>query len=194
MPDAPTPGWDPPSSGTVGWRPDPTGRFDERFYSGDAWTQRVRVGDAVAIDAGQSITEPDDGWRPDPTGRFEGRYHDGRRWTKRVRVGDAVATDTRGVPTGTGRTGASNRRREQRPPGWYPDPGGEAWPHWDPPREGGDKQRYWNGHGWTAKTRVGGGRRPAWFAQPFVRRTLRAALPVVAVAAVLVVVAVAMLW
>lgn len=170
-------GGDPRMDG--GWRPDPTGRFDERFFDGRRWTERVRTGDAVAVDTGRQI-DPDEGegWHADPTGRFAQRFFDGRSWTKRVRIDDAVGVDTVGAPADcpppAGRTAGPDGH--ERAAGWYPDPGGdEAWQHWDPPRDGADKQRYWNGHRWTAKTRIGDGHERTWLQQPFVRMALRRA-------------------
>lgn len=79
----------------------------------------------------------DAGWHEDPTGRFEQRWFDGRRWTKRVRVGDAEAIDTSGV----GNDLQPPVEREGPPPGWRPDPD-------EPGRE-----RFFDGHDWSAATR-----------------------------------------
>lgn len=181
------PRWDP------GWRPDPRRRFDERYFNGRDWTDRVRVGDAVAVDLGEDVgPDAGNGWHPDPTGRFDAREFDGHGWTKRVRADTAVAVDTVGVPEGTARPDGGSprdaeRSAQRRTPGWYPDPDGDdRWTHWDPPREGPDKERYWDGHAWTAKTRVGGGRSPGWWDQPFVRLALRRAAVVLTAVVLLV--------
>lgn len=175
-----------------GWRPDPQGRFEQRFHDGTAWTPRVRVGGAVAIDTGRDATAEDD-WYPDPTGRFERRAFVDGRWTKRVRVGPAVAIDTTGVradrraPRGAP---PAESTASDRAPGWYPDPrprtaDGRDW--WDPRPDLRERERYWDGYQWTAKLRRPGGRGDRAPARIFMSRALviLAGLTLVVVALIL---------
>ncbi len=155
------PGGRPPDAGPpAGWLPDPTGRFEERYWSGNRWTPRVRVGRAEAIDskgvseeATNQTVDPGPGdWYPDPTGRFEQRLFSGQVWTRQVRIGEAVAVDALSVPNTVrppknvqrGRKGSATS-----PPGWALDP------------EGSGEERYWDGFQWTAARRPRGSGRPA---------------------------------
>ncbi|MFN2557272.1 MAG: DUF2510 domain-containing protein [Nitriliruptorales bacterium] len=150
------PGGRPPDAGPpAGWLPDPTGRFEERYWSGDRWTPRVRVGRAEAIDrkgvSAEAVSQTDETgpgeWYPDPTGRFEQRFFSGQAWTRHVRVGEAVALDTLGVPNTVRPPKDARPRRtgsSTSPPGWSPDP------------EDSTVERYWDGYQWTAARRPSG--------------------------------------
>ncbi len=155
------PGGRPPDAGPPpGWLPDPAGRFEERYWSGERWTPRVRVGRAEAIDrkgvseeatSDTDETGPGD-WYPDPTGRFEQRFFSGQSWTRHVRVGEAVAVDALSVPNTMRPPKNVQRRRtetSERPPGWAPDP------------EDATGERYWDGFQWTAARRSRGSGRGA---------------------------------
>jgi hypothetical protein len=81
---APTPALGAPPAppavpGDPGWYGDPNRRFEQRYWDGAAWTERVRDG------ASQSYAPvvPAD-WYPDPTGRFTLRYWTGYAWTEHV--------------------------------------------------------------------------------------------------------------
>jgi hypothetical protein len=76
------------------WAPDPMGRYAQRFWDGNAWTDHV----ATAA-GGEPTTDPlvaqnpvAAQWAPDPTGRYAQRYWDGDAWT------DYVATAAGGTP------------------------------------------------------------------------------------------------
>lgn len=141
----------------AGWLDDPTGRFERRYWNGDRWTPRVRVGEAEAID--REGVEPDaptrtadsggtGNWYPDPTGRFQQRLLVGESWTRHVRFRDAVAVDVLSVPSGVRLPKGVQRRDDPGTstsrPGWWPDP------------DDGDTERYWDGFQWTAARRPRG--------------------------------------
>ncbi len=65
--------------GEPGWYRDPNQRFDQRYWDGAAWTERVRDGGAQSY----APVVPAD-WYPDPTGRFALRYWTGYAWTEHV--------------------------------------------------------------------------------------------------------------
>lgn len=45
-------------SSRTGWYPDPSGRFQERYFDGREWTDRVRVGDRATTDLVRMTTAP----------------------------------------------------------------------------------------------------------------------------------------
>ncbi len=150
-----------PSPGAPGWYADPETRFEQRFFDGERWTRRVRVGRCEAIDAGGSAVTDDEGWYADPLDRFERRYFDGRSWSKQIRSGQALATDIKGVPARTRLPPGAARpsRPEARPPGWYADPQeGSSGLFWIPDPEVSARERWWDGYEWTAKVRPAGQR------------------------------------
>jgi hypothetical protein len=65
--------------GDAGWYRDPSGRHDQRYWDGTAWTERVQSAGEQSF---APITAPD--WYPDPTGRFPLRYWTGYSWTEHV--------------------------------------------------------------------------------------------------------------
>ncbi len=65
--------------GDAGWYRDPSGRHDQRYWDGGAWTERVQSAGAQSF---APITAPD--WYEDPTGRFPLRYWTGYTWTEHV--------------------------------------------------------------------------------------------------------------
>jgi hypothetical protein len=76
------------------WAPDPMGRYAQRFWDGDAWTDFV-----ATAEGGEPTTDPlvqpgsaPAQWAPDPTGRYVQRYWDGAAWT------GFVATASGGAP------------------------------------------------------------------------------------------------
>lgn len=183
IPQVGSPGGGPPASGPpAGWLPDPSGRFELRYWSGERWTPRVRVGRAEAIDregvASDAATQTGDSgvagsWYPDPTGRFEQRLLVGERWTRHVRLGEAVAVDTLSVPNNVrlpkdvrrGRAGTSTS-----PPGWSPDPADSS------------TERYWDGVQWTAARRPRGSGGPAQRSVSLVpRRVMATGILIVAI-------------
>jgi hypothetical protein len=53
----------------AGWMPDPSGRFEERYWSGAGWTEHVRSGGIPSTDQPPDTTgpaEPDGGTGPSP--------------------------------------------------------------------------------------------------------------------------------
>jgi hypothetical protein len=62
-----------------GWYADPSGRYDHRYWDGDAWTEHVSRGGVAST----APVVPAD-WYPDPTGRFHWRYWTGHEWTEHV--------------------------------------------------------------------------------------------------------------
>lgn len=79
------------------WRQDPAGRFDQRWWSGTAWSRKVRWHGNVATDTQaapvvrrtrrRGSTDPDaPGWRADPDGHGQ-RYWNGHDWTAKHRDG-----------------------------------------------------------------------------------------------------------
>ncbi len=183
IPPVGSPGGGPPAPGPpAGWLPDPTGRFELRYWSGERWTPRIRVGRAEAIDregvAGDEPSQTGDSgvagsWYPDPTGRFEQRLLVGERWTRQVRVGEAVAVDALSVPNNV-RLPKDVRRRKvgtaTSPPGWSPDPADSS------------TERYWDGVQWTAARRPRGSGGPPQRAMSVVpRRVMATGILVVAI-------------
>lgn len=165
-------GGSPATGPPAGWLPDPTGRFELRYWSGDRWTPRVRVGRAEAIDRegvrGDATAQPDDNlgagsWYPDPTGRFEQRLLSGELWTRYVRVGEAVAVDVLSVPNNVRLPKDVRGQRpatSTSPPGWAPDP------------DDSTVERYWDGYQWTAARRPRGSGRQAQRASFVPRRVV----------------------
>lgn len=68
-----------PVPGGAGWYGDPGRRFEQRYWDGAAWTERVRAGGEQSY----APVVPAD-WYPDPTGRFALRYWTGYTWTEHV--------------------------------------------------------------------------------------------------------------
>ncbi len=191
-----------PVPGQPGWYPDPMGRFEARYCMRGRWTNRVRCGDAEAVDAQplEGSSQPDDvgttwqqaaiegaGWAPDPTGRFDERWWDGQRYTRRIRWGHAVGTDTVSPPSaggsGSARRATSEAARADAPaPGWYPDPQGEG-------------ERFWDGHVWTAKWRAGTSAQDrdamrGWMPQSVIRGIAAVGIGIVLIALLAILVAV----
>jgi len=77
-----------PTPGEAGWYRDPNGAFDLRYWDGDAWTERVRAGEAQ-----QYAPVVPAAWYPDPTGRFPLRYWTGYSWTEHVSRDDELFVD-----------------------------------------------------------------------------------------------------
>jgi hypothetical protein len=65
--------------GEAGWYGDPDRRFEQRYWDGAAWTERVR---AEGVQSFAPVVPAD--WYPDPTGRFPLRYWTGYAWTEHV--------------------------------------------------------------------------------------------------------------
>ena len=73
------------------WYADPSGRHEQRFWDGSAWTAYVADGAVTGSDA---VLNPSAaGWFPDPTRRNESRYWDGRFWTDHVQNHGAPSND-----------------------------------------------------------------------------------------------------
>lgn len=84
------------SGSTAAWHPDPYGRYEFRFWDGEAWTENVSTQGVTAVDPlsptpPAGVTTPS--WQRDPFGRFESRYWDGSRWTDHVATAGVTALD-----------------------------------------------------------------------------------------------------
>lgn len=78
----------PLNPGEPGWYADPSLRFEQRYWDGSAWTERVLDRGALSV---APVTPAD--WYPDPTGRFPLRYWTGYAWTEHVSRGDDLLID-----------------------------------------------------------------------------------------------------
>ncbi|WP_370288203.1 phospholipid scramblase-related protein [Nocardioides sp.] len=73
------------SAETPAWLPDPFGRFEQRYWDGEEWTEHVSTDGRADTDppiAGPSARHG--AWHPDPLRRYQSRYWDGHRWTQHV--------------------------------------------------------------------------------------------------------------
>ncbi|MET0895152.1 MAG: DUF4328 domain-containing protein [Acidimicrobiia bacterium] len=78
-PSHPTSVPSPEIPGDAGWYFDPSGRHEQRYWDGSAWTERVQ---SAGVQSFAPVTAPD--WYEDPTGRFPFRYWTGYSWTEHV--------------------------------------------------------------------------------------------------------------